>query len=44
MAWELLLNSDYGRFSLIVIVATVGLAVWYARYFTKKMHEEESQK
>jgi len=44
MAWELLFNSDYGRFSLVVIVATVGMAVWYARYFVKKMHEEEQKK
>jgi hypothetical protein len=44
MAWELLVKSDYGLFSLIVIVATLGMSVWYARYFLKKMHEEESAK
>ena len=44
MAWELLFKSDYGLFSVFVIVATTGLAVWYARYFVKKMHEEEGQK
>lgn len=44
MAWELLFKSDYGLFSLIVIVATLGMSVWYARYFLKKMHEEENAK
>ncbi len=43
MAWELLLTSDIGLFSLFVIVFTVGMSVGYARYFKKKMDEESSQ-
>lgn len=43
MAWELLFNSDYGLFSLGVIVATVLISIGYARFFSKKMREEESR-
>ncbi len=41
MAWQLLLTSDIGLLSLFVIVFTLGMSVWYAIYFSKKMHEEE---
>ncbi len=40
MAWELLFSSDIGLFSLFVIVFTVGMSVWYARYFSRKMNED----
>ncbi|MBI4741872.1 MAG: DUF3149 domain-containing protein [Betaproteobacteria bacterium] len=43
MAWQLLLTSDIGLLSLFVIVFTLGMSVWYAIYFSKKMHEEEDQ-
>ncbi len=44
MAWELLFKSDIGLFSLFVIVFTVGMAIWYGRYFLKKMDEEADKK
>lgn len=43
MAWQLLLTSDIGLMSLFVIVFILGMSVWFARYFSKKMREEESQ-
>jgi hypothetical protein len=43
MAWELLFTSDIGLFSLFVIVFTVGMSVFYARYFKKKMDEDAAQ-
>lgn len=44
MAWELLFKSDIGLFSLFVIVATVGMSIGYARFFSRKMHEEDRRK
>ncbi len=44
MAWELLFKSDIGLMSLFVIVFTTGMAVYYARYFMKKMDEEKQEK
>ena len=41
MAWELLLTSGMGLFSLFVIVFIVGMAVWFSRYFNRKMREDE---
>mgnify|MGYP004704586319 CR=1 FL=1 len=35
MAWELLFKSDMGLFSLFVILVTIGMSVWFARYFSK---------
>lgn len=43
MAWELLFKSDFGLFSLFVIVFTIILSIWYARFFSKKMNEEAQQ-
>ena len=40
MAWELLFGSDIGLFSLFVIVFTIGMSVYYARFFKKKMDEQ----
>ncbi len=40
MAWELLFKSDIGLFSLFVIAFTSGMAIYYARYFSKKMNEK----
>ena len=42
MAWQELLKTDIGLFSLFVIVFILGMAVWFARYFSRKMHEEEA--
>ena len=43
MAWELLISSDIGLFSLFVIVFILGMAVWFARFFSKKMREDEQR-
>ena len=43
MAWELLITSDIGLFSLFVIVFILGMAVWFARFFSRKMHEDEER-
>jgi len=43
MAWQELLQTSIGLFSLFVIVAILGMAVWFARYFGRKMREEEAQ-
>lgn len=41
MAWNLLFTSDIGLMSLFVIVFILGMSVFFARYFSKKMHEDE---
>ena len=41
MAWDLLFSSDYGLFSLFVILFVIGMAGWFAYFFSKKMHAEE---
>ena len=41
MAWNTLFTSDIGLFSLFVIVFIVGMAFWFARFFSRQMHEEE---
>jgi uncharacterized membrane-anchored protein len=43
MAWDLLFTSDYGLFSLFVIVFVIGMAAWFSYFFSKKMREDESQ-
>jgi ABC-type transporter Mla subunit MlaD len=43
MAWQELLKTDIGLFSLFVIVFVLGMAVWFARFFSRKMREEEAQ-
>lgn len=43
MAWELLFKSDIGLLSLFVIVFTLGMAIYYARFFSKKMDEKPDQ-
>ncbi len=40
MAWELLFGSDIGLLSLFVIVFTIGMSIYYARFFKKKMDEK----
>ncbi|MFZ4537692.1 DUF3149 domain-containing protein [Propionivibrio sp.] len=42
MAWNMLFTSDIGLLSLFVIVFTLGMAVWFARYFARKMREDEA--
>ena len=43
MAWDLLISSDMGLFSLFVIVFIIGMAVWFSRFFSRKMREEEAR-
>ncbi|MEF8727027.1 MAG: DUF3149 domain-containing protein [Accumulibacter sp.] len=43
MAWELLLSTDYGLSSLLVIVFVIAMAVGFARFFSARMREEEAQ-
>ena len=43
MAWQELLKTDIGLFSLFVIVFILGMAVWFVRYFSRKIREEEAQ-
>lgn len=44
MAWELLLKSDIGLLSLFVILFTVGMSIFYARFFARKMNERPETK
>ena len=41
MAWETLLTSEIGLLSLFVIVFIVGMAVWFAYFFSRKIQETE---
>jgi len=41
MAWELLLSSDYGLFSLCVIVFVIVIGFGFSTFFRKKMLEDE---
>ena len=43
MAWNLLFTSDIGLFSLIGLAFIIGMAVWFARFFTSKMLEDEER-
>ncbi|MGB4467774.1 MAG: DUF3149 domain-containing protein [Azovibrio sp.] len=40
MAWQLLFGSDIGLLSVFTIVFIVLMAVFFVRYFTKKMDED----
>ena len=41
MAWQLLFSSDIGLLSLFVIVFVLGMAIWFSRFFKRKMIEDE---
>jgi len=43
MAWDLLFSSDYGLFSLFVIVSAIGMAAWFAYFFSKNMRADEGR-
>lgn len=43
MAWKLLLTSDIGLFSLIGIIFMICMGVWFVRYFSRKMREDEQK-
>lgn len=36
-----LFSTDYGLFSVGVIVFTIGMALWFSRFFARKMREAE---
>jgi hypothetical protein len=40
MAWELLLTSDIGLMSLVVIVGVVVIGAFMGKYYANKMDEE----
>lgn len=40
MAWELLFGSDIGLFSVFTIVFIIAMAVFFGRFYTKKMDED----
>ncbi|QCB46707.1 DUF3149 domain-containing protein [Hydrogenophaga sp. PAMC20947] len=40
-----LFSTDYGLFSISGIVFMIGMAIWFYRFFTRKMEEaEQAQK
>ena len=41
MAWQLLLTSGMGLFSLFVIVFIIGMAIWFSRFYNRKMRQDE---
>lgn len=43
MAWDLLFSTDYGLFSLVVIIFVVGMAFWFSSFFSKKIREDEAR-
>jgi hypothetical protein len=36
-----LFSTDYGLFSISGIVFMIGMAIWFYRFFTRKMNEAE---
>ena len=42
MAWNMLFSSDMGLFSLFAIAFTLGMAVWFSRFFARKIREDEA--
>lgn len=43
MAWDLLLSSDYGLASLLVIVFVIFIAGWFAWFFSRKIREDQAR-
>ena len=43
MAWQLLFSSDIGLLSLFVIVFVLGMAIWFSRFFKRKMNESAQE-
>lgn len=44
MAWNLLFSTDIGLLSLFTIVFVVGMSIFFARFYAKKMNEEQSKR
>ena len=38
-----LFSTDYGLFSIGVIVFTIGMGVWFSRFFKRKIEESAAQ-
>jgi len=38
-----LFTTDYGLFSLIVILGVIMMGIWFYRFFVKKMRESEQE-
>jgi len=38
-----LISTDYGLMSLAVIVVTIGMAIWFKRFFSAKMAEDAAR-
>ncbi|MDP3373723.1 MAG: DUF3149 domain-containing protein [Hydrogenophaga sp.] len=36
-----LFSTDYGLFSISGIIFMIGMAIWFYRFFTRKMQESE---
>lgn len=36
-----LFSTDYGLFSIAGILFMIGMAIWFYRFFTKKMYETD---
>lgn len=43
MAWNLLFTSDIGLFSLIGLLFIIGMAIWFVRFYNRKMLEDEAR-
>jgi hypothetical protein len=41
---KLLFTSDVGLASLAVIVVTIGIGVWFTRWFGKQIEEDERRR
>ncbi len=42
-AWTDFFSTDYGLMSAVVIAITIGMAVFFVRFFLKNMHEDEAR-
>ena len=38
--WQLLISTDYGIASLIVIAITLGMGLWFFRFFLKHAKDQ----
>lgn len=38
-----LISTDYGLMSLVVIAITLGMSVFFGRFFARKMRESEAE-
>lgn len=42
-AWTDFFSTDYGLMSAVVIAITIGMAVFFVRFFLKNMNEDEAR-